>query len=459
MQTELLRVQSDVPRSLSGSQRANSLRMSWKTYSVLITFFALNWCAFAADELVEQKRVQELVGRLDSPSRKDRTAARESLLKLGPAALPWLPPIDTLKTASPREAVRQIRTVLEREAARESLAPSIVQLPGPMPLREAVRMIEQQTRNAIDVRDVPTKTLAKMVDLGTDELSFWHAMDELISQTGLRYTEPKAAATLRLEAAPEGMKLQHNVAYSGAWRILASEIELRPIFGSQDSQIARITFDVMAEPRLRPLFLTIASKEFAASDGGDRLLPSFTPDASRELPFGDRRDRLVFSEDFRIPLTAKIQSLDLRGKIASLVAASEEPFEFPISAGQRPIAKRNGGVNVTLQKVQFSAQQDGLQQAHAEIVVAYDSGGPAFESHRTWMFHNRAFVVAEDGRHFPFTAPLSTLRQTDGAVSVGYNFDGLPAKSGQLHFVYFAPTLIVDASIEFAFSGIRVTGN
>jgi len=91
------------------------------------------------------------------------------------------------------------------------------------------------------------------------------------------------------------------------------------------------------------------------------------------------------------------------------------------------------------------------------ISVAYDAGGPAFESHRSWMFQNEAWLQSPDGPRIGLSEPPIIRRQADGAVAVDYRFENAAADLDNLRFVYVAPTLLIDVPVSFQFKSFSVS--
>ena len=136
-------------------------------------------------------------------------------------------------------------------------------------------------------------------------------------------------------------------------------------------------------------------------------------------------------------------------------------------------SRRRGGVTVRLREVKFeplaaavaappspipsdsSNKPPAAVRAEIGVAVSYDTGGPAFESHRTWMFHNAVYLETEAGRRIDFTE-YDTNQQADGAVAVGYRWDKLAAPATQYKFVYEAPTLILDVPLDMKLDGIKI---
>ena len=93
----------------------------------------------------------------------------------------------------------------------------------------------------------------------------------------------------------------------------------------------------------------------------------------------------------------------------------------------------------------------------------YDTGGPAFESHRSWMLFNIAGLV-RTGTMPTDKAPRGAARldvnllkptdsesdvQPDGSIAVTYRFEKLPLPASEYRFRYVAPTLILDVPLDF----------
>ena len=140
------------------------------------------------------------------------------------------------------------------------------------------------------------------------------------------------------------------------------------------------------------------------------------------------------------------------------MAADSEEITFTNLAKSIGAARRRGGVTVTLGDVEFEADKNNSNRHSAvvRVTVHYDTGGPAFESHRTWIFHNRVFLEDANGRRIKRGNQYRTDLQTDGGVMVEYNFDNLARDKGDYNFTYVAPTLIIDVPIRFQFKTLPV---
>jgi hypothetical protein len=120
------------------------------------------------------------------------------------------------------------------------------------------------------------------------------------------------------------------------------------------------------------------------------------------------------------------------------------------------IARRRGGVTVALNRVAVSRADGGKQDIQIKVAVVYDTGGPAFESHRSWMLHNEVYLEDPTGKRWPLNGGSETTQQGNDGLGIIYRFTGLPNPLPDYTFIYVAPTLIVDVPIEFRLKSVPV---
>ena len=409
-----------------------------------------------------KERVAELVADLDADSREVRVSAQQELLRLGPAVLPHLPAPELLPNSAVRETVRRIRLAIEEQHARESVAPSRVTLEGQMPLAVALRRVTEQTGNEIDASALPPERLEMLVPTGFRETPFWEVVEALSRRSAFQWDVDGQAEGIQVtspddERTPEPLAVDN----SGVYRVAVTSAGLRPVAGRPGERILRLEVRFTAEPRLRPLFFAFAGRDLQAS-AGDGRLPPFSPDASKEIPFGESGKDLRVTWDFRVPGDAGIQTAALTAKAAVLTAAGSEAIAFDDLARSAGAARRRGGVTVTLEEVAFRDQRDNPRKetqsrtARVQVAVSYDAGGPAFESHRTWIYHNQAWLEDSGGQRIAYDG-FTTEMARDGAVAVEYEFDQLQSQPDDYKFVYVAPTLLINVPLEIRLTGIPVS--
>ena len=410
----------------------------------------------AARSAVRQRRVRQLIGQLDADLRSVRVRATRELLRLGPEILPDLPPPELLPDAAVRQAVRRIRLKLERQQAAASVRSTRVTLRRQTrPLAELLRIIGTATRNRIDVSGLPAATARRRFTVEYDRKPFWEVIDDLAARGKLHVVGDGGAVTLSARnrtAEPREVA----VCYSGPFRIAVEGVERKPLLGNRDHNKLRLCLSLLAEPRLRPLFLTIAAGNIKPTATGTSIVP-LVRDARYERPLGEGGKSAPLLLDFKIPASARFGEIDLGGRMSMTTAAGEETIRFRQPTSARDVARRRGGVTVTLRDMTFGRKSRGERSARVRVAVSYDTGGPAFESHRTWVFHNRVYLLTKDGRRIDRSPGLTTSLQADGAVAVGYRFDHLKLPPADYDFVYVAPTLIIDVPIEFTLKKLPVS--
>lgn len=436
--------------------------------SVMVPIILRDLAVVAAEpaegEVDLEREVRRLLDDLAGETRAQRSAAEMRFLELGPKVLPHLPPPELLPSVSVREAVRKIRFELERVQARESVLPSRVTVEGGKSLRQTLDEMIFQTGNPLEVNSLPDTLLARHVDLDFNSVPFWHVLDDLSAHFDLRYVYDSSFRGLKFLPAPATRPpSEAKPGYSGAFRIQALAAERIPVAGARPrpnqrpraaGELVRATLLVAAEPRLRPLFLQYAARDITSRTAANANLTPFSPDADYELALGEGGGQARLQLDYVIPESDKSASLDLKGKLRCTTAAGNEMIRFSnlakaAEARGAGAARRRGGVTVTLNRLRLKATSPGKQEARVQISVTYDTGGPAFESHRTWILHNEVFLEDPGGKRVRLNGGSETTRQSDGAVGIEYRFVDLPDPLPDYTFVYVAPTLIVDVPIEF----------
>jgi len=423
-----------------------------------------------------ETEVRALLDALGGQTRAERVEAEKRLIRLGPKVLPLLPAPELLPTVSVREAVRRIRFELERIAARDSVLPSHVTLDRETTIGDALTEITRQTGNRLDGRSLGEDQLQQRVEFDMSSSLFWKVLDDLAARHQWRYEFDATVRGLKLSPAALGSRSSDvAVSYAGAFRVEALPVERiqRGAGRAKDKKAAekaapgddllRVTLLIMPEPRLRPLFLQFATSEILARAEGMTNLNPFSPEANLELALGEGTGASPIHLDYLIPKNKASAVVGLKGKLRCTTAAGNELIRFTDldkardgGGGGTNIARRRGGVTVTLQRVRITPSSPGKQEARVQIAVTYDTGGPAFESHRSWILHNEVFLEDPAGKRVRLNGGSDTTQQGDGSLGIEYRFIDLPDPVPKYTFVYVAPTLIVDVPIDFEIQSVPV---
>lgn len=393
--------------------------------------------------------VKKLIGDLASDSRTVRLKAEQSLLKLGPRILPLLPAPELISDIAARETVRRIRVRLDHAEAARSVKASRVSLRGMMPVRDVLKAIEKQTGNQIDFQKLPVKLQQQIVKVAFDKTPFWETLEFLHRQAGVAFIVGDDGKRLIARSAKPGDAAM-AVDGSSAFRVAVKSIRFKTLFGDDKHNLLNVQWSIAPEPRLRPLFLKYEGKAMTASADGKPLSP-YSADAKLDIPVTGGAEPVVLPTLFRVPKSATLSTIDFRGEVRILVAAAQESIAFRNLAKAKGAAKRRGGVTVTIRELSI-----GAKSTTVGIAVAYDAGGPAFESHRTWMFHNRVQLKTPNGRKLTPKPGFKTTLQRDGAIGVQYEFDIDSANLAKAEFRYEAPTLLIKVPVKFEFKKLAV---
>ncbi|HEY0985085.1 MAG TPA: hypothetical protein VGE80_23325 [Schlesneria sp.] len=419
------------------------------------TFILIVGTADAQERPTTKATVDELLGRLDAPTLSERSQAERQILDLGPQVLQQLPIPELIESVSARESIRRIRLQLERRAARESSRAARVTLEGDFSLEQLLQQIQMQTGNRLTLNKSAAAVQRHNRKVVWNQVSFWEALDQLCEweQVRWRFAEEDSAITIEL---PEAESTRTSVLQrSGPFRLAIDTVERRPVVGEQGQQLIRVRGQLSIEPRLRPLFLAMAAADVVATADTDRLLAAWNPDARYEHPAGDGGRQIPVQWDYSLREPLSVSELSLQGRIHCQIAASTERIVFDRTSMVKGTVRRRGGVSVRLKDVEFDSTPPAGVNAEIDIAVTYDSGGPAFESHRTWIFHNEVYLETREGVRTSFTS-FETTQQSDGAVGVTYYWTALADPRDQYRFVYEAPTLIINVPVDIDLRKIPV---
>lgn len=443
---------------------------------------AIEPCAVEGQSTIEGRSslrttVDARLSELDAPGLADRTRAERQLLDLGPDVLPLLPAPDLVRSHAVREAVKRVRVQLERRAARESALSSRVTLRGEQTLDSLLHEFFQQTRNRVELSSaaialLKLETPLQSMTVEFDNRPFWDCLDEVCQRWSLRAEFDVQRAALMLAPRQSSDLVELTVQRSGPFRLAIHSVEVRSVVGSAGRRLLRVAGRIAVEPRVRPLFLHFAAGDVTAVAATKESITPWNPAAKYEHPVSDAGRVVPVQFDYVLPTEAAttprentleaqgrtIGKFDLTGRVVLQVAAGTERIEFDKTSQTSGAARRRGGVTVRLRDVKFepiaAAPLNGPLRGEIGVAVSYDVGGPAFESHRTWMFHNAVYLETETGQRIDFTE-YDTAQQGNGGVAVSYRWENLVAPATRYKFVYEAPTLILDVPLDVKLNGLE----
>ena len=401
----------------------------WLAVVALALIFASSSGAVAAPPKAAE--VEELIRQLGAEARKDRLAAEQKLIEIGPELLERLPPPDLIEGASAREAVGRIRQHLELEAACQSIRPRPAELRGRHNWESWAAELARQTGNSLLVAPADRD---RTLSLDLPSLPFW----ETLRRAG--WVTVYDSETNRVSLRGSGAEEAPVGDCSGVFRVTAT--------GRRRGEQVHVGLELWGEPRIRPLYAMIADGALTL-ERGDLRSVAVSPDARREIPMTGRGPVRV-----TVPLLfPPAQFAQLEGTLQVKTAALPVPVEFDLS-DRGPVARRRGGVTVTFRKAEAVASSkpeppEASPGLSLRMTVAYDHGGPEFESHRLWLYHNEAWLETRTGERLGGTPEIAAIEETNGGLALDYFFPDVRQPLAELRFVYVVPTLILDVPVTF----------
>lgn len=401
-------------------------------------------------------RVAQLVERLEATKVEARAAAEKSLVDLGARVLPLLPASVDKKKLDLAERVERVRKVLQEKEENINLGASKVTIQGEaIRLTEAIKALQAQSGNVItDLREANgTEATNPALALDIQDKPFFEALDVVAEKAGVTFTPYTNDGTLGIMAgameAQPGMPAMPKplVVYTGPFRVAFKQISIVKDFGTPNGT-ATAQFDVMWEPRIRPMLLAIKNEALKITDDqGKEIKPQVAMEANET---GLRAGNCAVEVNLNLiapERSAKsLATLKVKGDVT--VPAGMRLFKFPNLAAANVVQKQ-GDIGVTLEGVEVDEQtwKIGLQ-------VDFPASGPAFDSYRQGLFNNRLWLQRADGSRFDHNGGFNTTGSDGGKISFEYMFVDAPGKPADHMLVYESPAKVVVIPLEFEFKDV-----
>jgi len=394
--------------------------------------------------------VRSLVRELDASQRAVRDDAERQLIELGPTALPLLPAAQPTDSAERTLRLNRVRLTLLRNRAAAALQASRVSLQfAEAPLAEVLAEIELQTGNKlIDYRRQFGQQADELrVSLDLHDAPFWQAVDQLCAAAGLTtyaFAGEEGLALVARTAEAKSSTSAANQRDAGAFRVKVRRLTTTADLDAETAAL-QLELEVAWEPRLKPLFVTLAAADLRlVTDAGDVLLPT-NPQLVLEVPPQGRASQIGATCSFVAPPRSARSLRSVAGTISVLIPAEMHVFRFAdLDAGERR-EQQAAAVNVTLEPLRKSGNL-----VEFPVRIRYHNPSNALESHRAWFYKNPAYLETGDGRR---TSPGSTelARQADNELLLKLMFVE-PADLSSQTFVYQTPADLVALPVKFEFA-------
>jgi hypothetical protein len=402
-------------------------------------------------------RVAQLVERLEAPKIETRTAAEKSLIDLGPRILQLLPTAIDVKKKDLTERVDRVRAALNEKESQASLDASKVTIKGTaMRLTEAIKALQSQSGNVItDLREENGAEVTNpALDLDIADKPFFEAFDIIADKAGITFTPYTGDGTLGIMAggmagANPNMPMTGKplMVYAGPFRVQFKQLAIVKDFGAANGT-ATAQFDVMWEPRLRPMLLAVKNEDLKVVDDQDKAIaPQVNEEASETgLRAGNCAAELNINLIAPERAAKTLKSLKVKGNVT--VPAGMRLFKFPSLAGTN-ITQKQGDIAVTLEGAEVDEQNWKVA-----LQVSFPEGGEALESYRQGLFNNRIWLQKPDGTRFEHNGGFNNSGASEGKIGFEYIFVDAPGKLADHMLVYESPAKVVPIPLEFEFKDV-----
>ena len=395
------------------------------------------------DEMVLIERVESLLRQLQSDQVKDRDAAQQELMEMGPQALDYLDVPDDASTEM-RNRIGAVRKALEKKAVTRVSQASRVTLNSKFSVEESLKKIEQQTGNHIVLDDV--ELLQKEVSLELDNVTFWEAIDQIGGMVGFDVDEYGGVqASLKLapqpgRLLPDKQRRRIPVDYAKVFQVHITRVDSTINLLHPALDASAIFLRVRWEPRLRPISIDIPLNQVKIIDEDGNPIAVANPDA---VVYGSIQPELPQLE-FPLPIqrvSRKIEYLQsLTATFNAVLPGRVETFRFRRLGDQRP--------GRTIEKAGATVTFEGAEQNEdiymVTVSLSFDEGQNALESHQGWVFENEVYLENEDGKREE-SIGLETIQQDNAKVTIRYLFLNDPANRT---LIYKTPAAIVHLPVE-----------
>ena len=400
--------------------------------------------------------VRPLLNQLGADSRAQRIAAQRQLLTLGSGAVPFVLEAEETAPNSMQWALREVRENLIQQSVQHAGQPTILKLipgePGQVGQVTLKQLVDSlPLSNRLEIQTLDPRILEKQLELPAGPLTFWQVVGHVERSLDLRVRDNGLAMEFVSDANRKPVSKSACDERSSALRVSGTYVV------RSDDKVS-LSLSVLAEPRLRALFLTCQEGQVIAQ-GRELPLRHRASDSRVEIPFFDKVATATI--DFRTKADAinAGKPLPVRGSLVARVCPLWTPIAFDLNKStenREPV--RRGGVTVGLVT---ATPPKGEQGWTVTLQTQAAHGGPEYESHRAVMVREQGWLeCSRGGTETLRLAPkqIDSEILTDRGGQIRFRFpptstekDGMTAD----RFVYAAPLLFCDVAFEFTFEATR----
>ncbi len=212
--------------------------------------------------------VRRLVAQFDGSELAARQRAEAQLIKLGPAALAFLPAVTDRTPAETAERSGRVRQSLELARAARAAEASRVTIQGELPVGELLKELARQSGNAISDRRCAAAEAESKLAVDFHDKPFWQALDEVLDRAGLDVDSYARGVGLAIVPRGPGRVPRAKAAsYAGAIRIEPVRFEEVADLRKPAGRSLKLLIEVDWEPRLRPILVSQVARRGAGDRG------------------------------------------------------------------------------------------------------------------------------------------------------------------------------------------------
>lgn len=416
----------------------------------------LAWAApaWSQDDSALKDRVAQLVERLESPKTEARAAAEKALIELGPKALPLLPEGARKEAGDRDERLARIRAALKEAQESAALKGTRITLKAKgVRLSEALKTL--QTRSGSTISDLREQyggdATNPAIDLNVEDRPFLAALDEVARKAGVAVNYYTGDGSIGLMPAGDERGSpsadESLVVYEGPFRVELQQFTTVRNYNTKQAT-GGIRFEVAWEPNLRPMLLSLKAEDVEVLDDQGKKIEPQVEQESTSVVLRPENPVAEVNLNMAAPDRSAQKLSKVRVKTEVTVPASTQVFRFPKLTAKRT-KQTQGDVSVTLLNTEID-EQNWL----VSVEVAYEGGGPAFESYQQGLFNNRVFLQKPDGSVFEQNGGFNQIGGGDGKVAYEYIFVDAPGKISDYQLVYETPSKVVTIPLVFEFRDV-----
>lgn len=392
-----------------------------------------------------QANLRRLVRQLDSSTVKDREEAEQALIKLGPSILDSLPEITARTPAEVKQRLDRVRKTLELQVAKTATETSLITLKGKMSIPAAFAEIAKQSGNTV----VGAEGREGEVDLAFEKTPFWEALDKTLDQAGMT-TNPyggRGDAIVLMARPDESRDLAGSADYEGIFRVEPIRIEAVRDLRNPEIDGMRITVKIDWEPRTTPISISQPLKNVSAKDEAGGAIVIDAEYGELEASVQPEIPSVELMLPIGLPDRGVKQIAALTGELTAMIPGRQEKFEFTGVDTLKDAKKSKGAATVL-----FDQLRKNGEVYEVRMRLRFDKAENALESHRQWVFNNKAIMLDAKGEvieDIGFEGSAIGVNE----VALVYRYDLVDGPAGHT-FVYETPASIVKQAVPYELKNI-----